>query len=111
MAEGSVCEDGDPRRERYGTDCSCCHDEFGLSGSVADDSLITSVVIRDASGLSFEVVVNPYGNFFRHVALAEPVEAGVRLEDGSIRMMAGEAGAACNACHSDAGGLGLLGAH
>ena len=104
------CRDGDETRERHGTDCSCCHSDFGFSGSVADDEGIARVRVSDSAGVSFDVAVNPYGNFFRHVELTPPVSAAVVLRDGSVVAMRGPADGKCNACHFEGSSLGLIGA-
>ncbi len=95
--------------ERHGTDCACCHDEFGLSGSVAPGSGITRIRLSDGAGLRLDVAVNPYENFFRHVELQQPVLASVVLADGTEIGMKAPAPGNCNACHQEGSPLGLLG--
>lgn len=102
------CEEGDPTRERYGTDCACCHGtQFAASGSVAADarSAISHVEVVDRVGQVFFLPPNPYGNFFRHRPTPElPLRGKVVYRDGSESAMQGEIHeASCNHCHKPEG--------
>ncbi|MEK6607557.1 MAG: hypothetical protein AABZ30_07855 [Myxococcota bacterium] len=95
------CTEGDPDRERWGTDCSCCHDEFGVAGSVEDDPSVARIVVVDAKGRRAEMMPNPYGNFFRHLRLDPPLQAQVYGPDGRmLRMKTAAPHGSCNGCHA-----------
>lgn len=98
-APTTTCADGDPDRERYGTDCLCCHTgQFSVAGSVSP--AVARVVVTDATGNRFDIAVNPYGNFFRHTPLVAPLRASLVFTDGGTREMRGDApSGACNGCH------------
>ena len=50
--DNRICTPGAPSRERYGTDCPCCHVEFGVAGSLdVDGPTLVQVVVTDAQGL------------------------------------------------------------
>lgn len=102
------CEEGDPGRERYGTDCGCCHgSQFAASGSVAAEAAanIRHVEVVDRLGQVFFMPPNPYGNFFAHRPRPEmPMRAKVVFRDGREHEMKDAiAEASCNHCHRASG--------
>jgi hypothetical protein len=101
-ADAASCEPGDPKRERYGTNCLCCHTgDFTVAGSI--DLLggpVARVVVTDSAGNRAEMAPDPYGNFFRHAPLIPPLTAVAFGPDGRARAMQMPAPhAACNECH------------
>ncbi len=104
-AEQRYCSGGDPLRERYGTDCLCCHEELGVAGSVdVDGPPIARVVVTDARGRRAIMAPNPYGNFFRHVRLEPPLEVLVEAVDGRVlEMQSKSPHGSCNGCHRPEG--------
>jgi hypothetical protein len=105
-ADAAACEPGDPQRERFGTNCLCCHSgEFGVAGSVDPmGAPVARVVVTDALGNRAEMAPDPYGNFFRHLPLTAPLVAVAFGPDGRARAMPMPAPhAACNECHRPGG--------
>ncbi len=101
-ADAASCDQGDPKRERFGTNCLCCHTgDFTVAGSI--DLLgapVARVVVTDANGNRAEMTPDPFGNFFRHVPLSPPLTAVAFGPDGRARAMQMPAPhAACNECH------------
>lgn len=106
--EGGRCDGGDPSRERTGTNCFCCHSQFGVAGSAV--GAVDRVIVVGADGKGVDMAVNPYGNFFRHRKLEPPLRARVVLVDGQVREMRGDAPhGSCNACHVEGGLAAILG--
>jgi cytochrome c5 len=110
------CPEGDPTRERFGTDCGCCHGtQFAASGSIAERALplVSHVEVVDRVGQVFFLPPNPYGNFFRHRPRPElPMRAKVVYRDGTERAMQTEVSeASCNHCHAQGGAVPMIGAH
>lgn len=105
------CEDGDPRVQRHGTDCLCCHaGQFSVAGSLAEDEArVRQIVVTDAAGATLIMAPNPYGNFFRHAPVAPPLRAWI-VDDGgqTYAMQAPIDDGACNRCHREGAGPGPL---
>lgn len=99
------CEPGDPAHERHGTDCLCCHEEFGVAGSVdLTGAPVALVRVTDARGRTATMAPNPYGNFFRHLQLEPPLAVVVEGPAGdSVKMAALAPHGACNRCHAPSG--------
>jgi hypothetical protein len=97
----AACIDGDEHAQRYGTDCLCCHDEFGVAGSVDKaSSEIESVEVTGTEGGLNWMVPNSFGNFFRHHKLTPPLTATVKYADGRVVTMVSKAPhGGCNRCH------------
>ncbi len=95
------CFDGDPNRERWGSNCLCCHEtEFGVAGSVVSDSAVKTILVTDPRGRSAEMSPNFFDNFFRHQKLEPPLTATITFSDGERRRMKSTAPhGSCNACH------------
>jgi len=94
------CIDGSEFVQRHGTNCVCCHNEFGVAGSVSHDAGVVEVLVTDANGVEVAMAPNPFDNFFRHYVLEPPFRAQITLSDGSQRTMDHEAPhGSCNACH------------
>ncbi len=109
------CPPGDPARERYGTDCACCHGtQFAASGSVAEEALalVSHVEMVDRVGQVFILPPNRYGNFFGHRPTPQPpLRAKVVYRDGHESAMQADVGdASCNRCHGSAGSARMIGA-
>ncbi len=106
----AACSEGDPAAERWGTDCTCCHPEFGVAGSIDPDGPpVSRIVVIDRDGRRAVMSPNPYGNFFRHVRLDPPLEVSVEGPGGaSLVMEALAPHGACNRCHGLAGGPPLV---
>ena len=106
----AVCDEetttGVLAEERHGTDCVCCHEEFGVAGSIDPaGSSVALVRVVDARGRRAEMVPNPYGNFFRHFALEPPLTVSVQGQDGTWLPMRDPAPhGSCNRCHRAEGG-------
>lgn len=103
-----ACADGERERERYGTDCGCCHAaEFAISGSVELSAMnaIDRVEVVDSSGQRLVTSVDPFGNFFRHRPKPVlPLTARLIYRDGRVSAMKAPAtNASCNGCHRDGG--------
>jgi hypothetical protein len=106
FADAAACEPGDPARERWGTNCLCCHSgEFSVAGSIDPSGApVARIVVTDSVGGRAEMAPNPYGNFFRHNALVPPLTAVAYGPDGRARVMPMPAPhAACNECHHPLG--------
>lgn len=95
------CLDGDPNRERWGSNCVCCHEtEFGVAGSLLPDSAVETIFVADQRGRSAEMSPNFFDNFFRHQKLTPPLTATITFSDGEQRRMQSAAlHGSCNACH------------
>jgi hypothetical protein len=98
-----ACQDGDPLRERWGTDCLCCHaTEFGVAGSLEPDAGISMISVSDREGRSDEMSPDLFDNFFRHQKLTPPLNAVVTFANGEQRRMRSAAPhGSCNACHGN----------
>lgn len=96
------CRDASEFRQRHGTSCLCCHEEFGVAGSVAHDAGIATVLITDRNGRELEIAPNPFDNFFRHAKMTPPLRAQIVFENGEVRSMKEPAPhGSCNACHGE----------
>jgi hypothetical protein len=95
------CRDGDPDRERWGTNCLCCHaNEFGVAGSLVPDAGVTAILVADPTGRTDEMSPDFFDNFFRHQRLTPPLTAIITFADGEQRKMLGlSPHGSCNACH------------
>ena len=95
------CEGGDRTREQHGTDCLCCHEEYGAAGSVEiGGPPVRRISLTDATGYEVIVTPNPYGNFFVRMPLTAPLAVAVEGMDGQVfRKEAVEHGS-CNRCHT-----------
>ena len=82
-----ACVDGSEFVQRHGTNCVCCHTEFGVAGSVMHDAGVVEVLVTDRNGVEVEIAPNPFDNFFRHYALEPPFRAQITMADGSVRVM------------------------
>jgi len=96
------CTEGDPGRERHGTDCLCCHGgDFSVAGSIAAGAPIVAVEVDDAAGTHLVMPVDAYGNFFQHEPVAGPLRARTVDALGRVRTMVGRAPhGSCNRCHA-----------
>ena len=97
------CRTGDPRLERHGTSCMCCHEgTFTVAGSVARDAGVAWILVTDRDGRHLQMAVNPHDNFFRHRQLLPPLTATIVFEDGEVRTMPEPAPhGSCNGCHGE----------
>ncbi|MEW5850770.1 MAG: hypothetical protein AB2A00_18425 [Myxococcota bacterium] len=105
------CEEGNPDEERRGTDCLCCHEEFGIAGTFSRESVPPRwVKVRDATGAVFTMGLNTHGNFFHFTKVTPPIEAWTEDADGGVlnRMQARVAESSCNRCHREGGEAGGL---
>jgi hypothetical protein len=105
------CTDGDPNDQRYGATCLCCHtDEFGVAGSIDRQGAPTSrIVVVDSTGVVADMQPNGFGNFFRHVPMAPPLQATAYGPTGvAIAMQEPATSADCNACHRAGGSAALV---
>ena len=101
--EPAACRDGSESVQRYGTDCLCCHAEFGVAGSVDHEGpRIARITVLGAEGGKAEMAPNEFDNFFRHIQLTPPLEVTVLGVDGltSTMPMPADSGS-CNRCHGD----------
>jgi hypothetical protein len=100
------CSDGDERQQRHGSTCLCCHDEFGVAGSLDPSGPPAErIVVTDARGEVATMAPNNFGNFFRHFAMTPPFRSEVRGPDGRVATMRQPAPSAdCNVCHYDGSG-------
>lgn len=100
------CSDGDPAAERWGSTCICCHEEFGVAGSIAHGTTVARVILTAADGEVVTLAPNRFDNFFRHYPLALPLRAAVEGPDGRRVEMAPDAPTGdCNACHGTGGSV------
>lgn len=97
------CRTGEPRLERHGTSCMCCHEgTFTVAGSVARDAGVAWILVTDRDGRHLQMAVNPHDNFFRHRQLVPPLTATIVFEDGEVRTMPEPAPhGSCNGCHGE----------
>ena len=101
-ADAGPCRDGSELRQRHGTSCICCHQEFGVAGSVAHDAGVASVLVTDRNGRELEIAPNPFDNFFRHYKMTPPLRAQIVFDNGEVRVMKQAAPhGSCNACHGE----------
>lgn len=108
LRDTTQCVQGDKTRERHGTDCLCCHTEFGVAGSIERDTRVDWVLLTDSEGRYLQIAPNPHDNFFRHAKLRPPIHATLVFADGTVRTMKQDAPhGSCNQCHgATAPGLG-----
>jgi hypothetical protein len=101
-ADVGPCREGSKWHQRHGTSCLCCHQEFGVAGSVLHDAGIATVLVTDRNGEELEIAPNPFDNFFRHHKMTPPLRAQIVFRDGEVRTMEHAAPhGSCNACHGE----------
>jgi hypothetical protein len=109
---------------RPGEACLGCHDGKRLPAFIAagtvyatghepndcnGSSAAASVVITDATGMSFTIVVNSVGNFVLYEPLTMPYTASVQTATGTRVMMTPQTNGNCNSCHTEKGANGAPG--
>jgi hypothetical protein len=94
--------DGDEARERAGSNCFTCHSQFSVAGTVHTRE-VAKIELVDQENVRSIMYPNPYGNFFRHIALVPPFDVRLTMKDGTVREMRNAPHGSCNACHNDLG--------
>lgn len=104
--DAGTCREGIAWQQRHGTSCLCCHQEFGIAGSVAHDAGVVRVLVTGSDGQELEAAPNGFDNFFRHFQLVPPLRATITFRDGEVRTMDHPAPhGSCNACHGETTGM------
>ena len=108
MHPGDACiachdrERGAPDYTVAGTVYPTAHEPIDCNG-VSGKASKTTVVITDAAGKTWNLAVNPVGNFFSRSAIEKPFRAKVVRGDAVFEMQAPITDGECNGCHTAEG--------